>query len=105
MPARRALQLAVEQELPLAELECLGLRERIINCLEKAEILTVKDVVQCWDRVEKIRNIGPLALKEILDALSNIHLLEEKRVEYVAKLMPNYSSVTRDKLYPWNQHT
>lgn len=101
----QALQLAIEQEIHLAELECLGLEERTINALEKAGIQTVKDVVEQWDRVKKgIRNIGPAAIKQIISALSNVHLLEEKSIEYTKQLMPNYdSAVNRDSLYPWSK--
>lgn len=99
------LQLIIEQEIYLAELECLGLEERTINALEKAGIQTVKDVVEQWCKVKKgIRNIGPAAIKQIICALSNIHLLEEKSIEYTKHLMPNYdSAANRDSLYHWNK--
>jgi hypothetical protein len=100
-----ALQQAIKEELPLAELECLGLRERVVNLLEKAGIQTVKDAIKQWDRIKsgEIRQIGPVIIKEILDSLSNIHLLEEKRIEYVKQLMPNYEQrITKEDLYVWS---
>ena len=72
--ARAALAIAATNEAPIADLELVGLGLNIINQLEKDNIRTIGDLLQCSrDNLLAIGEFGEKYLRETYTALDRYH--------------------------------
>lgn len=68
-----ALNQAIDDNMGVIELNELGLPIRIINQLEMAGIISIKELLCCTDsRLMKIRNMGPSSIKKIKETVLKI---------------------------------
>jgi DNA-directed RNA polymerase alpha subunit len=78
---------AILDDMHIAELEPLGLNENICMILEKNYIHSVKDLMLLdFNNLSKIENIGIKNLFKILNALKNLHKLDELKETYLKSI-------------------
>jgi DNA-directed RNA polymerase alpha subunit len=90
-----AIERAIAIEMPIAELEPLGIEERDVNALERyAHIILIADLLK-WseDDLKTIPNIGDKSSKRIVKAVKRLPKLKEIAEKYIANLIPNRKDV------------
>lgn len=72
---------AAENDATVAELEYLGLSNRIINTLEESEgIVYLRDLIELSEsELRKVRQINEVGVRQIKLVLSRFHLLEKEK--------------------------
>jgi len=72
---------AIKENIPIAELEYLGLPLRVINALEdsKHNLIYIKDLVSLNEtQISSIENLGSSGVKQIIAALGNLGDLDKE---------------------------
>ena len=81
-PQNKIIKKAIEENLPIAELEYLGLSLRVINSLEesKYKIVYLKDLFNLNEKdLKSIPNLGSSGFKQIELTISNLENLENEK--------------------------
>lgn len=82
--AMTAIQKGIERGDSIAEMEAIGVSQRIINALEESEycIIYLKQLLERTTlELAVIPNVGVKAINQIYAALDRYHLLEEMMLE------------------------
>lgn len=72
---------AIKENIPIAELEYLGLPLRVINALEdsKHNLIYIKDLVSLNEKqISSIENLGSSGVKQIVAALEKLGDLDKE---------------------------
>ena len=93
-----AIYEAIKDNMHLAELEPLGISEKICIVLKEENINSVKDLMLLtFDSLSKIEGIGLKNLLKILKALRNLYKLEEEKEIYIKSIFPNIDDLVTIK--------
>jgi DNA-directed RNA polymerase alpha subunit len=80
---------AIEEGITVAELEPLGIEERICNILNNHNVFTLEQLLRMTDiELLKIKNIGLTCIEKIKKAIRRLPEFEELRKAYIDKIMP-----------------
>jgi hypothetical protein len=83
--AKKALEIACEQNHPITNLEYLGFDARAINALESSshKVETIEGLMSLGKRdLQGITNIGDMAITKLEHCLNRYHELEEEQSRY-----------------------
>lgn len=95
-PLGFAIAQAIEGGMYIAELEAIGITERVCNMLDKKGIQTVEDLLNSTEQeLLEIPNMGKTCLSQIKSALLRLPELEEAWDAYIAENGPNYGEMER----------
>jgi DNA-directed RNA polymerase alpha subunit len=95
-PFGYALAEAIKEELPIAELEPLGLHERICNMLHDSDIFTLPELLSATDDdLLQIPNMGEKCIAQIKRSVKRLPELEDARERYMEQIMPGKEEILR----------
>ena len=91
---------AILDEMHIAELEPLGVDERVCMALEYEGICTIEDLTNLdFDRLIQVPHIGCTNLWKIFRALTRLSTLDELRGTYLKTIAPNLDDLHKMKRY------
>lgn len=95
-PFGYALAEAIKEEMPIAELEPVGLSERICNMLNDRDIFTVEALLEATDEeLLQIPNMGEKCIAQVKRAIKRLPELEEARERYMEEIMPGREEILK----------